>query len=183
MLRKYLVFVMLGCAATGHAAAGNNRRKVALTPPASTASGLPEHAVAARPLTRRGIVLARLEDRAVADHIATTIQGLGAATLVDVRALTQGRLPEALRDHLRRADAVVLVHSDAGKLKDSLWDDELAAAVRGVSDERVVNVLVGKDATNNFAWPIVADHGGQVSIKGPNDLHPFQRYIAPMLLE
>lgn len=125
------------------------------------------------------LLLARAADLAVARRIETNLQAMGAATRIDTQALAQGRLPPALEEPLRKADAVVLLLTAADP-SEPWWRDDLVDAVRGVGGARLVPVLLGEHPTRNMIWPIVADFSA-ISVPDPGALGALLRFLQPML--
>ena len=93
------------------------------------------------------------QDQEMADRIAAAIESHGGSVVRDT-GLAAGEDIQAQEDAIRHADVVVVLLSES--MSPSRWvQSEVVNALE--KKKRIIPVLLGANAKNNYVWSLVAD--------------------------
>jgi hypothetical protein len=114
------------------------------------------------------------EDTPIATHLSEMLQKSGHTVFYDQGTLVTGEsFSKEVAQALTNAEAVVVVLSR--HCKRSKWvEEELRTALE--KSHRVIPVLLGQDATNNWVWPLISDRHA-IRVESPEEIHKVAREI------
>lgn len=94
------------------------------------------------------------QDQGVAELIATEIERKGASVFKDTALVAGDEMQHQIEDSIGSADVVVVLLSE--NVERSKWvQSELVNALE--QKKRIIPVLLGDNAKNNYVWSLVAD--------------------------